>query len=387
MENRKSVNMLRNVLLVFAVVFSFFLVPALFALVPAGAVVTTLSGMASMENIEKAAEELELSQRLYDVVMQETFDEVSADLADFAEGERILRDSFTVEDMNQIVLAFLHSAYYDTEPEVDFSSMGKRLEENFGRFCEDAFDESYTFWRTGTESARFSKEFCRSFSEDIEQLLLRKYADYGAASFPELPERYDAVHGSGAFSKLIEEEMASIREEWLQEMRETAGSQTREITAEAEKNIRDSAAELAHTSEIREVFDVVRPMGEMNQAVRAIVYAVILGIVLLLVLLYWLDIPGFIVCAVPVFFGGVVCKAAGLAERIVMRYIDEEIFSDSAQYEDIIRDIMHEIIAPFFKGVSGFGTQALILSVILIGCAILRSVMKKNKREAEQTYS
>ena len=81
------------------------------------------------------------------------------------------------------------------------------------------------------------------------------------------------------------------------------------------------------------------------------------------------------------------CKVAGLAEKIAMRYIDEEIFSDSAQYEDIIRDVMHEIIAPFFKGVSEFGTQALILSVILIGCAILRGVMKRNKREAEQTYS
>lgn len=387
MENRQRVNMLRSVLLVFAVVFSIFFVPALFALVPAGAVVTTLSGMASMENIEKATEELELSQRLYDVVMQETLDEVSADLADFAEGERILRDSFTVEDMNRILLAFLHSVYYDTAPEVDFSSMGKRLEENFGRFCEDAFDESYTSWRTGTESAYFSREFCREFAEDIEQQLLREYAEYGAVSFPELPERYDAVHGSGAFSKLLEERAASIREEWLREMKETAGSQVREITAEAEKNIRDSAAELAHTSEIRDVFDVVRPMGEMNQAVRAIVYAVILGMVLILVLLYWLDIPGFIVCAVPVFFGGVVCKAVGLAERIAMRYIDEEIFSDSAQYEDIIRDMMHEIVAPFFEGVSEFGTQALILSAVLIGCAILRGVMKRNKREAEQTYS
>ncbi len=387
MENGKKVNMLRSILLVFAVVFSIFFVPALFALVPAGAVVTTLSGMASLESIEKATEELELSQRLYDVVMQETLDEVSADLADFAEGERILRDSFTAEDMNRILLAFLHSAYYDTEPEVDFSSMGKRLKENFGRFCEDAFDEVYTSWRTGTESARFSKEFCRSFSEDIEQQLLREYAEYGAVSFPELPERYDDVHGSGAFSKLLEERRASIREEWLREMKETAGSQVREITSEAEKNIRDSATELAHTSEIRDMFDVVRPMGEMNRAVRAIVYAVILGMVLVLVLLYWLDIPGFIVCAVPVFFGGVVCKVAGLAEKIAMRYIDEEIFSDSAQYEDIIRDVMHEIIAPFFKGVSEFGTQALILSVILIGCAILRGVMKRNKREAEQTYS
>lgn len=390
MENEKKVNMLRSVLLVFAVVLSFFLVPALFALVPAGAVVTTLSGMASMENIEKAAEELELSQRLYEVVMQEALDGGSVELADFAEEERILRDSFTVEDMNQILIAFLHSAYYDTEPEVDFSGMEKRLRENFISFFEDAFDEVYTCWRTGTESARFSKEFCREFAEDIERQLLREYADYGAVSFSELSERYDAAHGSGAFSKELSERAASIREEWSQEMRETVRSEAREITAEAERELRDSASELTHATEVRDVFDAIRPIGEMNRVVVAVVYAVILGMVLLLVLLYWLDIPGFIVCAVPLFFGGALCKGVGFFEKLAMRYIDEEFLFDSAdsvQYEDVIRDVMHEIVTPFFKGVSAFGTQALILSVLLIGCAILRGVMKKNKREAERSYS
>lgn len=390
MENEKKDNTLRSVLLIFAVIFSIIFVPALFVFVPAGAVVTTLSGMASLDSIEKVVEEAEVSKGLYEIAMKEAFDENTAEIIGSEEGERILRDSFTDKDMNQIFLAFLRSAYYGTNEKIDLSGIADRLKKNFNAFYESIFDEGYAAWRNGTVSTHFSEEFCRSFYEAIEKQLLEEYADYGAVSFAELEEKYDAVYGSGAFSKVLEKRVASIREEWGQEMREAIESQTGEIIAETEVVLQNAMQEMAHDPDVRKVFDVVQPVSDMNKIIGLVVYAVILGMVIILILLYWVDIPGFIVCAVPVFFGGAVCKGIGLAEKIVMRYVDEEILSESAgvvQYEDMFRRVMHEIIAPFFKGVSDFGTKAIIFSVILIGCAILRGVIKKNKREAEQSYS
>lgn len=385
MGSEKKDNTVR---MVAAIIFSIIFVPALFAFVPAGGVVTTLSGMASLERIEKAAEESGISEKLYEIVVANAFDETSSEAVSSAEGVRILRDSFTPGDMDRIFLAFLNAAYYGTKEEIDLSGIEERLKENFSTFYENAFDEVYSSWRNKTESVHFSKEFCRSFYGEIENQLLKEYAEYDAAGFTELEEKYDAAHGSGAFSALLDEREETLRGEWLKEMKDSVESQIGDIAAEAETMIQEAALETAHDPEVRKVFHVIRKVGNMSRIITLVVYAVILGMVLILLLLYWDSTAGFIVCAVPLLFGGIVCRLIASVEPLFLSYAEEEIIFDSLasmQYKEAVTAAMHGIISPIFKGISEFGMKAMIAAVLLIGGAILRGVMKKNEREREQS--
>jgi len=96
------------------------------------------------------------------------------------------------------------------------------------------------------------------------------------------------------------------------------------------------------------------------------------------------------VTAIPLLFGGMVCKLVGLAEKVVRSIIDRELFSEIKEGEkvqDMMQTLVQEILHPLFKGISSFGTIMLIAGVALIGGAILRGVLKKNNQGEEESYS
>ena len=389
-ENEKKRGTGKRVLFIFAVLLSFLFVPLLFISVPVGGAITAVSDMVSMESIEKELKESEVSEKFYDLMMEEMKEVDREDIKDmtFEKLETIFRDSFAVEDMEKVFLVFLNSAYYGTEEKVDFSGIEKKFKKNFETLYTDAFDDLYSVWRNGTKSEYFSEEFCRSFCEQAEKEIMDEYPDYGAIRFDELEEKYDAQNGKGAFAKLLDERTENIRQEWLDEIAEDVNSQIEDFVAAAEETIQEAAYEAARNPETREAFDTLRKIGDNRNRIRVVVYAVILGMVLILVLLYWLEIPGFIVCSVPLLLGGTVCMILGsIMKNGFMSYISEAIFSELSEpkeYEDLLRALIDGIISPLFKGISDFGMTAVILGIILIGCAVLRGILKQNKKEAEQ---
>ncbi|MGN1084657.1 MAG: hypothetical protein ACI4QX_06615, partial [Lachnospiraceae bacterium] len=354
MGNEKKNSTGRFVLLIFAVIFSVILVPVLFAMIPVGGTLTALSGLTSQERLEEVLEEAGLSENLYEAVMEEAVNENDAETLRAEEFERILRDSFTVGEFDKIILVFFDSMYNGTRAEFDLSGFEEKFEKNLEALCENGFDDLYSAWRNGTESVYFSEEFCRSFCREIEAELIEEYPDYNAGDIAELEEKYDAHYGTGAFSALLDERTDSLREEWSAEIDELLGTQIEDMVAEMAAMLEDAAFEAAREPDVREVFDILKQYNNWSGRITTAVYAVLIGVVLFLLLLYWFEIPGFLVCSVPILLGGILCKFIGFIEEPLLTLLDEQVLSEASEameYADVVRAVMHGIISPFLQGI------------------------------------
>ena len=383
MENKRSTG--RTVLLVFAILFSIVFVPVLAVLPPAGGCATSLLEMMSLESLEGIAEESGWAEDLYGMIMEEAVDGVNAAQLDREVSEEIIRDCIRVEDVKQWLSLVIRGMYTGDRVSVDLSEVQNRLEESVRKAFAGGFDQLYNAWKNGADNGNFSDEYVEKLFGDWESKVVNQYAMYGAKDFDELELLYDKQNGSGAFAKVYDEKVNELRTQWEDELDELIAETADDAMAEAEGEIEDTLYEMTQDADIREIFDGMQEAYAVRGVVKIVFLAIMFGMVLLLLLLYVFDVAGFVVTAVPLLIGGALCKLIGSAREPMLKYMDMEMFSTMDESEEVIaitRSLIEGLLQPFFKGVSNFGNIALIAAVVLIGCAILRHVLKKNKQEA-----
>lgn len=387
MENKRSTG--RTVLLVFAIIFSIVFVPVLVALPPVGGCVTSLMEMTSLEGLKDIAEESGMAEELYEMVMEEALAGVNTTQLDRDVSEEIIRDCIRVEDVKQWLNLVLEGMYTGDRVTVDLSDVKNRLEENISKAFAGGFDELYNAWKNGADNGNFSDEYVEELFGDWESDILNQYAMYGARDLDELEMLYDRQYGSGAFAKIYDEKVEELRNKWDSELDDLIADVADDAMAEAETEIEDTLYEMTQDSEVRDIFDGMQEANALRNVAKIVIFAIMFGIVLLLLLLYVFEVAGFVVTAVPLLIGGALCKLIAAANGPLMKYLDAEVFPTMDESEEVItitRSMIVGLLQPFFKGVSDFGNVVLIAAVALIGCAILRHVLKKNKQEEEASY-
>ncbi len=386
MEEKKQNSTFKTVLFVFGVLFSIVLVPTLIVGIPVGGAATALSGAVSQESIMKTVEDVKLSETLRDILLDEL--KVEAQVEEFNSDywNSILQDSLSVEVMDEIITETIDSIYNGTEADVDVSSVMDSFERGLDELAENGFDDMYAAWTEGTTSKYFSEEFVASCKAEIEEALLEEYSEYGAVSLDELEKLYDTRFGAGAFAKLKDDQMKSFEEEWNEGFEEGVSSEFDGMAEELELEINEVLNEAAQDPDVREAFDIVKGVGANSQKIKTIAYAIMIGAALLLLVCFWFGTAGFVVPAIPLILGGALCKLCAMAEAVLMKYVNEAIAAepDLAEMSDTISELIKGILAPIFSGISTFGTVAIGMGVVLILFAILRGVIKKNMRAAEE---
>jgi len=387
MDEKKQSNTFKTVLLVFGIIFSIILVPGLILGIPVGGVTVALSQSVSQEEIEKTVKEAKLSEKVYQVAMEEVSMEIRDDdtlKGDFL--EEMVRDCLTVKSIDEIVLSFIDCMYNGTEPQLQFDSVIDGLRNGINDIAENGYDDFYSACFDGAESKYFSEAFIQSSKDTIEQEILSKYSEYGVSSLEDLETAYDAQFGAGAYDKLFNEEIAEYERGWSDGMLEGLDDEIDTAKEELEVEINQVLSEAVQDPDVRMLFDTLNEISAKKNAVKAVVYAIVLAAVLLLLVCYWFGTAGFVVPSVALILGGLLCKLLTLAEGVLLSMVKDEIAAepDAAEFGDVVLDICRGMIAPFFSEMSKFGITMIGIGVLLILLAILRGVLKKNAAAAEE---
>ncbi len=386
MEEKKQNNALKTVLFVFGVLFSIVLVPALIVGIPVGGAVTALSGAVSQDSIMATVEDVKLSETLRGILLEELEGEAQVEEFNSDYWNAILRESCSVEVMDEIIAETIDSIYNGTEADVDASGFMNSFKRGLDELAENGFDDMYSAWTEGTTSKYFSPEFVESSKTEIETSLLEEYSEYGATSLDELEKLYDTRFGAGAFAKLKDDQMKSFEEEWNNEFDASIAGEFDGMAEELETEINDVLNEAAQDPDVREVFDIVNEVSANSEKIKKIAYAIMIGAALLLLVCFWFGTAGFVVPAIPLIIGGVLCKLCAMVETVLMKFINDAIAAepDLAEMGGTISELIKGILAPIFSEISKFGTVAIGMGVLLILLAILKGVIKKNMRVAEE---
>lgn len=381
MEENKKNNTLKTVLLVFGIIFSVILVPGLILGIPVGGAAVAVSQSVSQKGIERVVREAKLSEKAYELVMDEVLKEAQNDdtlKADFFEG--MVRECITVEAVDEIIIAFIDCMYNGTEPQIKFDSMLEGIRSGINDMAENGFEDFYSACFEGAESKYFSDVFIQSSKDTIEQEILSKYSDFGVNSLDELESMYDAQFGAGAYAKLFDEEIAEFKRGWDDGMLDGVDFEIDELAEELEIEVNQALAEAAQDPDVRMVFDTLNEIGAKKDTVKLVAYAIVVVAVLLLLVCYWFGTAGFVVPSVALILGGLLCKLVTLLEGMALSVVRDELAADPdvAEFGDIVMDICRGIISPFFAEMSKFGITMIGIGVLLILLAILRGVLKKN---------
>lgn len=384
MENEKKNDLVKNIFLVFGILFSIVLVPALILGIPIGGVAIGLSVTVSEEQVERVVEESGLSGQLYDILMEELAKEVPAEDGLRQEyWESMLNSSITVENIEEVIAEAITGMYNGTQPDVDVSGIAAGFREGIDEIARNGFSDLYAAWEEGTPSKYFTDEFVQEFCSEVEKDILNDYSEYGATSLEDLETKYDSYYGAGAFETLIDDMKAEAETRWGEEF--SVDADIVGMVDEIEVEINDAIYETAQNPDVREVFDLFRIMGENSNTIKLFAYGMVLAAVVLLLAMYWFGTAGFVVPAVALLLGGGICKLIAMAETDVLKYLKTEIAAepDLAGTEALLGDLLDGVLTPFFAEVSKFGLTNMGIAVLLILLAILRGVIRKNKQVAQ----
>ncbi len=391
MSSTNGNSTLKSILQVFAILFSIVLVPALIAIIPAGGAVVTAVDVVSQDNIEAVIEKAEVAGEIYSVAMEEALKE-TAELEGIRKdvAEDFLKDTIRVEDVEDMIGAAIDSLYSGKRASVDFSEIAERTVDGMADLFLQGMEEVYDVWRKGATPSVFTESFCDEMFHDMEQDFLAEYSEYQVPDLAELETAYDAKNGKGSFELLIKQEIENFKENELTDVKEEFLVEAEEVLEEVEKDVEDGINEAVQNEDVRTAFDIFREVGERSDAIKVFVYALIFGIVLFLLLFYMFDTPGFVVTSIPVIIGGIICKVVQFAEGAVFTIVEEAVAENSTgtkALDDLMRTLFDELLHPVFSNIGKFGTIMLIAGVALIGLAILRHVIKKQKQESEATFN
>lgn len=391
MSSTNGNSTLKSILQVFAILFSIVLVPALIAIIPAGGAVVTAVDVVSQDNIEAVIEKAEVAGEIYSVAMEEALKE-TAELEGIRKdvAEDFLKDTIRVEDVEDMIGAAIDSLYSGKRASVDFSEIAERTVDGMADLFLQGMEEVYDVWRKGATPSVFTESFCDEMFHDMEQDFLAEYSEYQVPDLAELETAYDAKNGKGSFERLIKQEIENFKENELTDVKEEFLAEAEEVLEEVEKDVEDGINEAVQNEDVRTAFDIFRELGKRSDAIKVFVYALIFGIVLFLLLFYMFDTPGFVVTSIPVIIGGIICKVVQFAEGAVFTLVEEAVAENSTgtkALDDLMRTLFDELLHPVFSNIGKFGTIMLIAGVALIGLAILRHVIKKQKQESEATFN
>lgn len=387
MEEKKQNNLFKTVLLIFGIIFSIILVPGLIAGIPVGGAAVALSQSVSQDSIQKTVQESGLSEKAYQTIMDEVLKEVqNSDTlkADFFED--MIRDCITVETVDDIVTELIGCVYSGTEPQIKFDSMLIGFRNGVNEIIENGFGDFYSACFGEAESKYFSEVFIQSSKDTIEQEILGKYPEYGVSSLEELEAVYDAQFGMGAFETLFDEEILEFERGWNDGLLDGFDDEMDALAEEVEAEVNQALSEAVQDEDVRKVFDILNEISEKKDTIKMVAYAIVLAAVLLLLVCYWFGTAGFVVPAVALILGGLLCKLVTLFEGMILAFIREGIASepDVAEFGDIVSDLCKGVLTPFFAEMSKFGITMIGIGVLLVLLAILRGVLKKNAAAAEK---
>lgn len=391
MSSTNGNSTLKTILQVFAILFSIVLVPALIAIIPAGGAVVTAVDVVSQDNIEAVIEKAGVAGEIYRVAMEETLKE-NAELEGIRKdvAEDFLKDTIRVEDVEDMIGAAIDSFYSGRRASVDFGKIAERTVDGLADLFLQGMEEVYDVWRNGATPSVFTESFCDEMFHDMEEDFLAEYSEYQVPNLAELETAYDEKNGKGSFERLIKQEIESFKENELTDAKEELLAEAEEVFGEVEKDIEDGINEAVQNKDVRTAFDIFGELDERSDVIKVSVYALIFGIVLFLLLFYMFDTPGFVVTSIPVIIGGIICKVVQFAEGVVFTIVEEAVAENSTgtkALDDLMRTLFDELLHPVFSGIGKFGTIMLIAGVALIGLAILRHVLKKQKQESEATLN
>lgn len=386
MEKKDSA--LRIVLLVFGIIFSVILVPGLIIGIPVGGVMVGLSQSVSQEGIEAMIEEAKLSENVYQLVMDEAKKglQEQEDLQGAFWGE-LVEECITLETVDGMITELVDSMYNGTDPQLDLSSVKEGFRTGIAELKENGFDDIYSACFEGTESRYFSAEFVQSVKKEVEDKLLSEYSGFGVTTFEELETAYNAQFGDGAFDKIVDEKMAEFEQSWNDEFINELDGEMDSVMEEVELEVNESLRETVQDPDVRMVFDMLREISTERDKIKAVAYGIVVAAVVLLLVCYWFGTAGFVVPAVALLLGGLLCKLLTLFEAPFISLVKEELAIEPGMEEvaDVVLDLCRGIVAPFFAEVSKFGVTMMGIAVLLILAAILRGVVKKNMHISEET--
>ncbi|MBR2407345.1 MAG: hypothetical protein IKB07_00140 [Lachnospiraceae bacterium] len=384
MENKKS-NVAKIIFRVIGILLSIVLIPGLIFFIPAGGVAMGISSSVSQERLEQMVDEMKLSEHVMEFVEKEVENGIKVDELNSDYLQNLVLDSITIDWVDDVLKEVLGAVYSGNKPNVSIDAVAKSLSTEFETLTKNGFRDLYSAWVNGTTSQYFSTEFVQSFWENVENEILAEYTEFDVTSLGALEEKYDEYYGAGAFSDLLDEKMESFEDTWEEEFSAEIAEEVDELTAEVEQEINDAIYEAVQDSDVRMVFDSLQEVNEKNNTLRLLVYGVVFVAVLLLVSCFWFGTAGFVVSAIPLILGGILCKFVSGVEKFLLTYVDEILAAEPeiAEFGTVVGDVLRGLLNPIFGAVSMFGTITISFGVLLIGLAILVGVLKKKRTVTE----
>ncbi len=387
MTEKKKDSAFKLVLMIFGIIFSVVLVPGLILGIPVGGAVVALPQAVSQEGIEMMLKEAKLSENLHSLIMTE----VDAEVAEVDElnpefWNGLVRDSISIEFIDEIVTEYVDCLYNGTEPELEVKGVIDGFKSGLGEISDNGFDDIYSACFNGTESKYFSTDFVLSVKEDIENEVLGNHPEFGVSSLDELETLYDAQFGVGAYEKLLKEEVDTFKQNWSEEFLDEVNSELDNLEVEIETEMKEILIEGAQDEDIRAAFDMFKELSANKDKVKLIAYGIVLAAVLLLLVCFWFGTAGFVVPSVALILGGLLCKLVTCIENPLLDMMRAEIATEPGmeEVESVVMDLFRGIFAPFFAEMSKFGYTMMGIGVLLILLAILKHVMKKNMHASEE---
>lgn len=384
MENKKS-NVAKIIFRVIGILLSIVLIPGLIFFIPAGGVAMGISSSVSQERLEQMVDEMKLSEHVMEFVEKEVENGIKVDELNSDYLQNLVLDSITIDWVDDVLKEVLGAVYSGNKPNVSIDAVAKSLSTEFETLTKNGFRDLYSAWVNGTTSQYFSTEFVQSFWENVENEILAEYTEFDVTSLGALEEKYDEYYGAGAFSDLLDEKMESFEDTWEEEFSAEIAEEVDELTAEVEQEINDAIYEAVQDSDVRMVFDSLQEVNEKNNTLRLLVYGVVFVAVLLLVSCFWFGTAGFVVSAIPLILGGILCKFVSGVEKFLLTSVDEILAAEPeiAEFGTVVGDVLRGLLNPIFGAVSMFGTITISFGVLLIGLAILVGVLKKKRTVTE----
>lgn len=386
MENKNKSNPVKMILMVFGIIFSIVLIPGLIVGIPAGGAVIGVSGIISPDNLVRIVGEAKLAEQVLEMVEEEVLAEVQTDELKTEYIQSLTEDLITVEWVDSVISEVLDSLYFGRTPNVKLDSVVKTLTDRLEELTSNGFGDIYSAWRNGTPSVFFTDSFVQSFIDTLEEEILAEYNQLGAVSLDELEQKYDAFYGAGAFSKLVDEKAQSYQVKWDEEFNRILDEMLEDVIGTAETEVNKALTELAQNADVRMAFDYLKEIEAKASLLKTVVYGVIFGAVLLLVACFWFGTAGFVVSAVPLAIGGGVCKLVANGKEPLLDYVDKFIAKESelSEFGGVISSMADSVVTPVLNEISKLGNTVLIAAVVLLGLAIMSSVIRKNKSEQAQ---
>ena len=382
---KKKCNVVKIIFRVLGIICSIVLIPALTVWVPAGGAVIGASSTISRDNLKSIVEEAKLSDYVMDIVETEVVNGITSDQIRSEFLQDAVLGSVTTEWVDSVILDVFDAAYDGVRPQISVAPVTDKLQDAVDELRDNSFEDMYSVWKNGTSSQYFTQEFVDSFMEMVDEKIKEQVPEYNENTLKETEEKYDSYYGEGKFAELVDNSVKSFEGEWNEQFSTEVDKQFGGIQEEIETEINDVIYEVVQTPELREAIDIVEQVNQGAETLKWIVYGVALGSVVLLVCLFWFDISGFVVSAIPMFLGGALCKIAVAWGDRVYELLNDFLLGEPeiAEFTPVINNAAGKLVTPVFEAISQTGNMALITGVVLVGLAILRGVLKKNKAAEE----